>query len=79
MDKNLFKKIALTMVSPLCLCRKCPSYPGKGDPMVYCERDKSQKEITKNGCICSNCPVWKINRFTEYYYCIIGKDKKSKL
>jgi len=78
-DKNLFKKIALALASPFCICRKCPSYPGKKDPKVYCERGKSNFTIEKRGCICSNCPIWKINHFTEYYYCEIGKDKKSKI
>jgi len=79
MAGNLFKKIAYTMASPFCICQKCPSYPGKNDPKVYCERAKSDLPIEKKGCICGQCPIWKINRFSEYYYCIIGKDPKSRI
>ncbi len=79
MAQNLFKKTANALASPFCSCSKCPSYPGKGDPRVYCERAKSDFQIEKKGCICGSCPIWKINHFTGYYYCINGKDPKSKI
>ncbi len=72
------KNILLKMVFPLCICHKCPSYPKK-DPKVYCERAKSDKKIEEKGCICDKCLVWKLNRFSNYYYCIEGKDEKSKI
>jgi hypothetical protein len=32
------KTFALAMASPFCHCGRCPSYSGKKDPRVYCER-----------------------------------------
>ncbi len=75
----MIKKIVRIFVSFFCICRKCPSYPGKKDPIVYCEFKESNLEIKKQGCVCSNCFVWKINNFSGYYYCQIGKDPKSKI
>ena len=71
----MFKKILLKIISYFCICHKCPSYPEK-DPKVYCERAKSDKQIAKRSCVCGKCFVWKINRFSDYYYCVEGKDKK---
>lgn len=79
MKESIFKNGILKFVSPLCICNKCPSYPGKKDPRTYCERGKSPHKISQNGCICSSCLVWKINGFKDVYYCINGKDPKSKI
>jgi hypothetical protein len=76
---NIFKKITRAVTTPLCICQKCPSYPGNKDPRVYCEYGKSNYPIEKRGCICSDCPIWKINRFQNHYYCETGKDPKSKI
>lgn len=75
---NLFKKFIRSITSPFCKCSKCPSYPGKKDPKVYCEYGKSQYLIDKRGCICPKCLVWKINGFRNQYYCETGKDPKSR-
>lgn len=75
----MLKKFLRKTISLFCACRKCPSYPGKGDPVTYCEFGKSKLEIKKKGCICSKCFVWKVNRFSNYYYCETGKDPKSKI
>ncbi len=78
-NSTLFKKVILALASPFCICNKCPSYPGKKDPRVYCERAKSDYVIEKRGCLCPKCPIWKINHFKETYYCVIGKDPKSRI
>lgn len=74
---NWFLKVARSFATPFCLCKKCPSYPGKGDKVVYCEHGKSGYPIEWKGCLCGNCPIWKINRFKNKYYCQIGKDPES--
>ncbi|HDZ54575.1 MAG TPA: DUF2769 domain-containing protein [Candidatus Nealsonbacteria bacterium] len=76
---NLFKKLIRNTTSPFCICSRCPSYPGKKDPKVYCEYGKSEYPTDKRGCICSKCIVWKINRFKNQYYCEVGKDPKSRI
>jgi len=73
------KKILRFFISIFCACKRCPSYPGKKDPLTYCEFGTSEKEIEKKGCVCPQCFVWKINRFSNYYYCKEGKDPKSKI
>ena len=73
------KTFALAMASPFCHCGKCPSYPGKKDPRVYCERAKSGLAVQKRGCICPGCPIWKINHFKKQYYCVSGRDASSRL
>jgi hypothetical protein len=51
------KTFALAMASPFCTYHKCPSYPGKKDAKVYCERAKSEYKIEARGCICPGCPI----------------------
>jgi len=75
----MVKKILRAFISLFCACKKCPSYPKEKDSVTYCEFGKSNMEIKKQGCICSQCFVWKINRFYNYYYCETGKDPKSKI
>ncbi len=79
MNNNLFKKILRKIISLFCICTRCPSYPKKKDPKTYCEFGKSDFDVKKKGCVCSECFVWKINRFKDYYYCEKGKDPKSKI
>ena len=76
---NPIKKFTRFITSPFCLCRKCPSYPQKKDPTVYCEYGKSEYLIEKRGCLCPKRFVWKVNRFNNQYYCETGKDPKSRI
>ena len=75
----MIKKILRKIISIFCICKKCLSYPGDKDLVTYCEFGKSKKEINKKECICSKCFVWKVNKFSDYYYCAKGKDPKSKI
>ncbi len=80
--RGIMKKMMMAMASMLCTCKKCPSYPscksGKCNEILYCGRGASSKKINKKGCICMNCPVYKMKKFTEGYYCIKGIAKENK-
>ncbi|APV43690.1 hypothetical protein Dform_00330 [Dehalogenimonas formicexedens] len=79
-NSNPVKKAILGFNSALfCRCRSCPTYPGKNDPRVYCERGKSPLEIKRVSCLCPTCLVWKVNGFKETFYCDTGKDPKSRI
>jgi len=71
-------KAALATISPLCICAKCPSYPGHGDPKVYCARGSSPMPIDMKGCICPNCPLQKMLRMKPMYYCYYGSNRARK-
>lgn len=71
-------KAGLAMLTPLCICSRCPSYPGEKDPRVYCARGASAKPITQKGCICSNCPIQKMLRMKNMYYCYSGSNQQQK-
>ncbi len=53
-----------------CICPGCPSYPGEG--ILYCSRGKSQKPVTRRGCICSNCANYVEYGLQDGYYCAEG-------
>jgi len=55
-----------------CICRSCASYPRGGDPILYCARGKSQREVTKVTCTCPGCPVWHENDLVGLYFCVDG-------
>ncbi len=55
-----------------CICRSCPTYPRGADPILYCSRDKSNKQVMKVTCTCPGCPVWHENNLTSLYYCLEG-------
>jgi hypothetical protein len=59
-----------------CICDSCPSYPGGGDPKLYCARGKSDRKIDMEGCICpAGCPVYAKYKLRDMYYCVYGKAK----
>ncbi|WP_080514093.1 DUF2769 domain-containing protein [Dehalococcoides mccartyi] len=78
-NNNPVKKLILGFNSKLCLCKKCPNYPGHKDKVVYCERAKSPYVISKTSCLCPQCRVWKLNHFAETYYCSSGAAPLSRI
>ena len=79
---GLMKRAMMSVFSFMCTCKKCPSYPecsdGKCDTVLYCGRGKSQMKIKKKGCICKPCPIYKMRKFSEDYYCVKGIAKENK-
>ncbi len=70
---------------PKCMCRDCPSYyvcksaVDTNEPVLYCNpmRGKSATITKEFGCLCSACPVYKMNHFTEDGgYCTRGPAKE---
>lgn len=68
-----------------CMCRDCPSYyvcrsaVEANEPVLYCNpmRGKSATITNEFGCLCSACPVYKMNHFTEDgWYCTRGPAKE---
>jgi hypothetical protein len=71
---------ALAMVSPFCHYGKCPSYPGKKDPRVYCEKGKKRVYHRKEGLyLPPGAPSGKKDHLKKQYYCLTGMDAKSML
>ncbi len=79
-NKGILKNIKIKIGSNMCICKKCPSYPcsKKCNEILYCSKGKSSKKIKKKGCICGNCLIFKMGKFTEGYYCISGIAKENK-
>ncbi len=68
-----------------CMCRECPSYyvckaaVETKEPVLYCNpmRGKSAAINRELGCLCSACPVYAMNNFTEDgWYCTRGPAKE---
>lgn len=82
MKMGIMKQMKMAMASMRCTCKKCPSYPactdGKCDTVLYCGKGASSKKIEKKGCICKPCPVYKMRKLSEEYYCITGIAKENK-
>ncbi len=56
----------------ICLCVNCPTYnecTRKDDQRLFCSRGRTQCQITRNGCICGECPVATNYRLAGYYFC----------
>jgi aldose sugar dehydrogenase len=59
------------------LCR-CPGCPTTDDCMkdrdgrLYCARGETDCDPSGRGCLCSDCPVSRENRFGGRYFCIEG-------
>jgi Protein of unknown function (DUF2769) len=68
----------IAMISPLCICHRCPTYPGEKDPKVYCARGASPKPIEMKGCICAKCPVQKMLMMKRTFYCYYGSNRARK-
>jgi hypothetical protein len=71
-------KASIAMISPLCICSKCPTYAGNKDPKVYCARGASPQPIEMKGCKCADCPVQKMMRLKNMYYCYKGSNRQQK-
>jgi methylamine---glutamate N-methyltransferase subunit C len=52
-----------------CLCGGCPSYPAEGG--FFCAR-AYREDITKRGCLCSDCANFKDFGLVDGYYCAAG-------
>lgn len=81
--RNLSSRVSETY--PKCMCRDCPSYYvcksaiEADEPVLYCNpmRGKSATITKELGCLCSGCPVYKMNHFTEDgWYCTRGPAKE---
>ncbi len=59
--------------SDSCICPTCPSYPGKGDPFLYCARGESPAGVNQISCVCPGCTVWADNALDDVYYCMTGR------
>lgn len=58
-------------------CGKCPSYQGTGEThLAFCSLGKSQKIQGKKGCLCKQCPVYKMMSLRWEYYCVEGSALK---
>jgi hypothetical protein len=55
-----------------CICEGCPTFPGGDDPILYCAKGKSSKDIDEVSCLCPGCPVWADHALDDQYYCEQG-------
>ncbi|UCD73273.1 MAG: DUF2769 domain-containing protein [Candidatus Bathyarchaeota archaeon] len=55
-------------------CGSCPSYPGT-EEWLFCAREKSRTEITRNGCLCPSCQVYMDYELDTDYFCAEGAPK----
>jgi hypothetical protein len=55
-------------------CGACPSYPGT-DEWLFCGRSRSAKKISKKGCLCPTCQVYKDYELSDNYFCDKGAPK----
>ena len=53
-----------------CICGGCPSYPAEGG--FFCAKGKSDKEISKRGCVCGSCTLFTTYGLADGYYCVAG-------
>jgi hypothetical protein len=54
-------------------CGKCPSYQGTEEmKLAFCTTGKSSKILEKKGCLCKQCPVYKMMSLRWEYYCVQG-------
>jgi hypothetical protein len=54
----------------LCICGGCPSSPPEGT--LFCATGKSAEKITRRGCLCPDCAVFKNCALFDAYYCAAG-------
>ncbi len=75
--KSALKRAMISLGGPLCKCPGCPTYPGQGDPKVYCDRGASSLTIEKKGCLCPGCPIYKMGRYAGDSFCFKGEAKRA--
>jgi len=58
-----------------CICMDCPSYNEcmkSGMQGLFCARGKTDCELERRGCICSQCPISRAYQLFGGYYCAVG-------
>ena len=58
-----------------CTCPGCPTYNkcmDKGTEVLYCTVGATACELERKGCLCGECPVWRDNGLTTFYFCVHG-------
>jgi hypothetical protein len=58
-----------------CICRGCPSYDDcmrGNNEILYCAREKSACEVSRDGCLCNECPLTSEFNLDQLFYCITG-------
>ncbi|HUT79792.1 MAG TPA: DUF2769 domain-containing protein [Candidatus Bathyarchaeia archaeon] len=54
-------------------CGKCPSYKGSGETNFgFCSTGRSSLIKENKGCLCNQCPIYKMMGFRWVNYCIKG-------
>jgi len=48
-----------------CICGGCPSYPAEG--VLFCAKGKSVKSISRRGCICGDCAIFRDYNLADGY------------
>jgi hypothetical protein len=54
-----------------CICGTCPTYPGEGG--FFCAKGKSELPITRRGCVCGDCEIFREYGLKDGYYCDSGR------
>lgn len=58
-----------------CICMDCPSYNEcmkSGMQGLFCARGKTDCDLERRGCICTQCPISRAYNLFGGYYCVIG-------
>jgi len=66
----------------MCTCPKCPTFTDCAKNAMeglFCSMGHSFHCITKNnGCICTGCPVAKMQGLTHTSFCLMGNEKSQR-
>jgi hypothetical protein len=77
---QVMKKIGELM--KMCTCPKCPTFnecAKNAMEGLFCSMGHSFHCITENkGCICSSCPVAKMQGLTHQSFCLMGNEKSQR-
>ncbi len=60
----------------MCICLNCPTHNScmkEKTEKLFCAKGKSACEITRQGCICGECPVASQYRLNKLYFCDEGQ------
>jgi len=71
----------LPMVKEKCICATCPSYVEGETELGFCHPlvGKSTKITERKGCICPECPIFKMMGLKRGYYCLQGSELELDL